>query len=433
MELTATGDNMLTRLLSGADDERIGLGELTETLDELGEIGSVLDLDGDTHDGGDGVLHDLDAMSLIAIRDGSLLHQVLVNTDETDGVTARHISDSLDLAAHHEDGPLDVLDVEVVSGAWEVVRSHDSDLLAGLDGTTEDSAESVEATLVVGGHHLGDEDHKSTVLVTVLDGLATGIVDGSFVKVCSSVSLGSLGGGQLEDDHLKKGIGGIDPLLEDALEEILLSLLLLLGLEDDVEGIKHFPDGVEVVGHDVSGDLDDGAHDELDEASLERLAGVILLSGLELLLAGVVEVVTPEFGHELLSVELELLRVGHGEAGEGEGPTEEGGTEGDGTVGGVDLLGLAHILALVGGDDDVGVLDDTAEGLVHGLTIDLELEDTSVNLVDHHDGLDLLGEGLSEDGLGLHADTFDVIDDDEGTIGDTEGSSDFRGEIDVTW
>jgi hypothetical protein len=32
---------------------------------------------------------------------------------------------------------------------------------------------------------------------------------------------------------------------------------------------------------------------------------------------------------------------------------------------------------------------------------------------------------LSKDGLGLDGDTFDIIDDDEGTICDSEGGGDF--------
>jgi len=57
--------------------------------------------------------------------------------------------------------------------------------------------------------------------------------------------------------------------------------------------------------------------------------------------------------------------------------------------------------------------------LIHGFTINLEFEDTSVNLVDHEYGLDLFGKSLTEDSLGLDANTFDVIDDDKGTISDT--------------
>jgi hypothetical protein len=55
----------------------------------------------------------------------------------------------------------------------------------------------------------------------------------------------------------------------------------------------------------------------------------------------------------------------------------------------------------------------------------LELKDTSVNLVDEEDGLDLLTECLTEHGFGLDADTLDVIDDDECTVSDTEGSGNF--------
>jgi len=367
------------------------------------------------------------------IGDGTLLHEVLIDTDETDSVTARNIGDSLDLAAHHEDGSLDVLDVEIVSGSWDVVGSHDSDLLASLDGTTEHSTESVESTLIVSGDHLGDEDHEGTVLVTVLDGLTAGILDGTFVEHGGSVGLSSLGGGELHDDHLEEGLGGVDPLLVNSLEKILHSELLLFGLEDDVEGLEHLPDGVEVAVHDVTAKHNDGLHDELDEASGELLALGTFGVGGELLKGRVEVVVAPEFLHELITGELELLGISGGKSGEGEGPTEESGTESDGTGGGVDLLGLAHVLELVSTDDDIGVLDDLVEGLVHGLAIDLELKDTTIDLVDHHDGLDLLTEGLSEDGLGLDADTFDVIDDDEGAIGDTEGSGDFRGEINVTW
>jgi hypothetical protein len=362
-----------------------------------------------------------------------LFHEVLINTDETDSVTAGDIGDSLDLTSHHEDGSLDVLDIEVVSGSRKIVGSHNSDLLTSLDGTGEDTTESVESSLIVGGHHLGDEDHEGTVLVTVLDGLTARILNGALVKHGGSVSLSHLGGRKLHDDHLKESFSGVDPFLENSLEEILLSELFLLSLEGDLEGLKHLPHRIEVIVHDVSAKLNDRSHDELHEASLELFAISIFRGSLELLGSSIEVVVTPEFLHESGTIELEFLGIGRGKSGEGEGPTEESGTEGDSTVGGIDLVGLSHVLELVGGDDNVGVLDNSLEVLIHGLTIDLQLEDTSVDLVDHHDWLDLLSEGLTENSLSLHADTFDVIDDDEGTISDTKGSSDLRREVDVTW
>ena len=62
------------------------------------------------------------------------------------------------------------------------------------------------------------------------------------------------------------------------------------------------------------------------------------------------------------------------------------------------MLGLSHIVALVGGDDDISVLDDSLEVLIHVLSFDLELEDSSVDLVNEEDWLDLLSKGLSKHG-----------------------------------
>jgi hypothetical protein len=88
------------------------------------------------------------------------------------------------------------------------------------------------------------------------------------------------------------------------------------------------------------------------------------------------------------------------------------------------LLALTHIIGLIGGDDNISVLNDTLELLIHVLTLDLEFEDTSVNLVDEEDWLDLLTESLSEHSLSLYADTLDVIDDDESTIGNSQSGGD---------
>lgn len=109
----------------------------------------------------------------------------------------------------------------------------------------------------------------------------------------------------------------------------------------------------------------------------------------------------------------------------------ETGAEGDGAPVGVDL-DITKRLVEVGGDDDVDGLDGTREGLVQILLGDLELEKSTVDLVDDNDGLDALTKGLAEHSLGLHADTLDGVDDDESTVGDTEGSSDLGGEINVT-
>ena len=107
------------------------------------------------------------------------------------------------------------------------------------------------------------------------------------------------------------------------------------------------------------------------------------------------------------------------------------GTEGDGTLLGVDL-DITENLVEVGGDDDVDGLDGTREVLVKVLLAELELEKSAVDLVDDKDGLDALTKSLTEHSLGLNADTLDGVDDDEGTVSDTESGSNLRREINVT-
>jgi hypothetical protein len=107
------------------------------------------------------------------------------------------------------------------------------------------------------------------------------------------------------------------------------------------------------------------------------------------------------------------------------------GTEGDGALLRVHL-DITKGLVVVGGDDDVDGLDDTREVLVQILLAELELEKSTVDLVDDDDGLDALTKSLTEHSLGLDAHTFEGVDDDESTIGDTESGSDLGREVNVT-
>lgn len=86
----------------------------------------------------------------------------------------------------------------------------------------------------------------------------------------------------------------------------------------------------------------------------------------------------------------------------------------------------------VSGNNDIDGFNGLGERLVSFLGVELEFKHSTIELVHHENGLDTFTESLTQDGFGLDANTFDAIDDDEGTISNTEGSSDFRGEIDVT-
>ncbi|KAI2474598.1 Elongation factor 2 [Pyrenophora tritici-repentis] len=133
----------------------------------------------------------------------------------------------------------------------------------------------------------------------------------------------------------------------------------------------------------------------------------------------------PETLHHLVLVNTEFLSIPVGELADGESPAVKTGTKGNGTLLGVDL-DITKSLVEVGSDDDVDGLDDTGEVLVQVLLGKLELEKSTVDLVDDDDGLDTLTKSLAQDSLGLDAHTFDGVDDDESTVSDTESSSDLR-------
>jgi hypothetical protein len=63
----------------------------------------------------------------------------------------------------------------------------------------------------------------------------------------------------------------------------------------------------------------------------------------------------------------------------------------------------------------------------------LQFKHASINLVHKQDWLDSLLKGLSEHSLSLDSATFNAINNNQCTIGNSEGSSDLRREIDVTW
>jgi len=431
VKLTGTGNNVLTGLGGETLDNWVGLGKTLETLDELWKIGGVLWANGLLDNRGDGVLHHLDVVGDLVIGNGTGLKNVGVDTDDTDGVTTWDIVDGLGLTSHHDGDTLDVLDVKVLLLAREVVRSHDAGLLASLDLTGENATEGDETGVVRGWHHLGDVNHESTIWVTFLHGLATGVIDRSLVESLGTVGLGLGWGWEVKGDHLEERLGGWEPLAHDGLDERLLHEVLLIGGESNTDHVDELGVLLLVVVHDELEHLEDWLEDELTETTDKRLAGGVgtlllgPLTGLD-----VEEVVTPHLLHELLRVSLELGGVEVRKVVEGECPGLETGTESDGAKVREDLA-VTEGLVVVGCNDDVGVLKDLDEVEVGVLKLGLELENDAVHLVNHDNWLDTLLEGLTEHGLGLHTDTLDTVHDDEGTISDTESGGHLGGEVNV--
>jgi hypothetical protein len=239
--------------------------------------------------------------------------------------------------------------------------------------------------------------------------------------------LGGNGGWKVDDNHFEERVTGGQELLHDTLEQRLALEVSLVTDKLEVELLEKGGDLVLLEVHDGVEQSEDGVEDKLVEGSLSTTVG-----GLGPLLGlGVEVVVSPKLGHELSLVDTELLGVSAGELSEGEGPTVKTGTESDRSLLGVDL-DISEDGVVVGRDNDVNGLDGSAERLVQVLLGNLEFEKSSVDLVDDNNRLDSLTKRLSENGLGLDTNTLDTVDDDKGTIGDSESGSDFGREIDVT-
>mmetsp|Transcript_33833 Transcript_33833/g.69070 ORF Transcript_33833/g.69070 Transcript_33833/m.69070 type:complete len:847 (+) Transcript_33833:272-2812(+) len=430
VELAGGGDDVLSGLLGVTEDHGVGLGEALHALDELGEIGGVLGLDGATDDGGDGELHGLDAVGVLLGTDGSGLEEVLIDADEGASVACRDIGDLLGVASHHDYGPLDVLDPKLGLLAGDVVGPHDADLLAGGDAAGEDAAEGVEASLVGGGDHLGDVHTEGGAFggVASADGGGGLVIKGTIVEGVDTVLLGGGGGGEFEHNHLKDGVSGREPLLHHTLEQLLANELLLIGLKLDANGLEHLLDLAMLLLHDGLKEGGDGGGDELAEGALK---GAALVGGGPDLALGVEVPITPELGHHLVLRDAELGAVGAGEALEGEGPLVEAGSEGDGALAGIDLH-VTEGLVVVHGNDHVHGLDGTAEGLVELLGRELELKEGAVHLVHHQNGPHPLLDGLTEHGLGLDAHAVNGVNHHQGTIRHTQSGRHLGREVDVT-
>lgn len=279
MQLTSTGDNVLTRLGGHGQDARIGLGQTLETFDQLGEILGVLDLDGTLDDGGDGELHDLEVMGSVRSGKSTRLEQELIDTNETDNVTSRHVVNGLDLAAHHENGTLNGLDEQVLLLAGDVVGALNADLETGTDGTGEDTAEGVESTLIGCGNHLGDVQHERALGIAVTDTNGGSIVKRSLVQSLSTVLLGSDGRRKVENHHFQQGVGSGQESSHDDLEQLLALLLAVISVQLEVEFLKKRGDLIVLEVHDGIEDLEDGVQDELVESTLKLLAFVCAVLG----------------------------------------------------------------------------------------------------------------------------------------------------------
>mmetsp|Transcript_14452 Transcript_14452/g.20088 ORF Transcript_14452/g.20088 Transcript_14452/m.20088 type:complete len:801 (+) Transcript_14452:187-2589(+) len=429
MQLTGTGNNVLTRLSNGTNNTRVRLRKTFQTLNKLGEITSRLGLNSNTHNRGDRELHDTDNRSILVIGDGTTLQKVLINTDKTNGVTTRTVVDRLSVTSHHQNSSLDGLEEEIGLSSLFVVRTQNSDLLSSLNTSREDTSESIKSTLVVGGHHLGDVHHKRTIRITVSDTLGSFILHITSVQVLDTVFLGNNRGRKMQNDHLKKSITSREKLTHDSLQKRLANLVSLFKSQLNTELFDHLLVLGLLIHHDVGEKLLDWLEDKLAPSTLELLS--ILGGNLDPLLGSRVKVVlSPHLLHQTVLLGTELLRIHTSELGQSESPSMKTRTESNSSLSGVNQ-NVSELVVTVSSDDDVDVLNNLVEGLVTVFWLILQLKEDTVHLVDHKNGLHTLTKSLTQHSLGLDTDTLDTIDNNQSSVSDTKSSSNFRGEIDV--
>ena len=427
VKFASTGNDVLTRFFHRDLDHRVRFGETLEAFDELWEVRWVLAFDSDTDDWRHGELHHLDVVGTFPRCDGSGLHEELVNTDETADVAGWARFNGLDVSPHHQVDTLDLLEEQIVLLARNVVRAHNSDL-GGGHGAGVHTAESVETALVVGWDHLRHVHHQDACRVAVLHRHARLVVGWAFVEVLGTVLTGGDRGRQVNRDHLQQSVASWEPLSDHGLHQRLAFEFGFVLRELDFELGDELGGLFLVKVHHGIKEGEDWRQDELAVATGVAVATALVpLTGL-----CVVELVTPESLHELGDLDLELGRVHFGKLLQGVRPAVEAGTETNRAVFRRDL-DFAHwtIVVTVGGDDDVDVFDDTLEGLVQVFLFELEFEQRTVHLVQEEDWLDTLADGLSKDSLGLDANAGDAVDNNEGTVGDTECGGDFRRKVNV--
>jgi len=292
VKLTSASNDVLARLRGVAQDARIRLGQTLETFDKLGKIGSVLDLDRAAHDGRDRELHDLEVVGRLAGGEGTRLEQELVNADQTNDVAGGQVINGFNLGAHHQDGTLDSLDEEIVLLARGVVGTLDADLETGADGTGEDTAEGIEATLIGGRHHLGDIQHQRAVRVAVTDTDGSLIVQRTLVEGLDTILLGRDGRREVQDHHFQQAVSSRQESTHDGFQKLLALLVAVLSGKLEVQLIKECVDLILLEVHDSIEDPEDGVEDELAKGTFKlgavsssRALGPLLGLGVEVVVA----------------------------------------------------------------------------------------------------------------------------------------------------
>mmetsp|Transcript_237 Transcript_237/g.441 ORF Transcript_237/g.441 Transcript_237/m.441 type:complete len:439 (-) Transcript_237:502-1818(-) len=438
MQLAAPGNNMFTSFSGLASNHGVGLGKFLQALHKLRKVRRVLHRHRHAHDRGYSELHRLDAARSLAVGDGTRLDQELVDANQTTGVTGRNVSHGFGVASHHDYHALNGLVEEIGFLARYVVGAQDAHLLTSANLTRKHTSERSE-TVVGTRNHLGHIHHERSTFTGVAraDGGTGFVVERAVVQRLGTVLLSSDRRREVYNDHLKNCLGGWEPLLHDMLEQRLArqGLLNFLG-EVHTYGGRHivclwYALLVQFVVHHSLEHVDNGVHDESDKRTLGARVSVNTAVGVDgervnplaLAIRGSEYPITPQLLNHLVLRGVELSGIHLGESLQGEPPLVQTGAKGNITFPRNHLP--VAVTESVGFNNHIHVLDSARHVLVNLFTIELQLKESAIDLVDHEYRSHAFRHGLSQNGTGLYSHTFNAIDNHEGTVGYAKSSSYF--------
>ena len=220
VELSHTGHQVLAGLVVDLDVQRgVGLGDDPQDLDQLGQVGHVLGLDGLRDDGLGVVSHPLVGLHVLDGGHGASGDGVL-ESGQGDDVSGLTLLDGGPVGTDHESDGLNPLGVGLSGDVEGLTLPH---------GTGEQPSDGDLSGLLV-HDDLGDHHGDLSVGVAVKHVLSERGVEVSLPDGGDTDLLGIHGVGDVVDGHLEDDVGD-----RDDLGQLLLSTLLGAELEDGVQ------------------------------------------------------------------------------------------------------------------------------------------------------------------------------------------------------
>mmetsp|Transcript_1943 Transcript_1943/g.4170 ORF Transcript_1943/g.4170 Transcript_1943/m.4170 type:complete len:441 (+) Transcript_1943:1187-2509(+) len=421
---------MLARLLHLCGEQRVGLVELPQALEHLGQLRRVERLGGDLEhrDGVEGEgPEDAGLVRALGGGDGARLDERGLDALDERPAAGGHLAHLDAVARLVEPEPRDRALGRVLLVLERVGLAEDVDRLPHFEGAREHAAEGVEGLTVGRVVHLGHVDHEEPLGVAVEHALHEWLVERA--GVCA-VDLGlgaALGRGEVRHHGVDEaGVGLAEEARDDELEHRLGVKRVLGALERQPElserRLEVSVGGGNGLRHELVERLEDELHEGARPSALRGAAAEGARLRVEVSLA-------PHAAREGVGVEARVeVGVDLGVRSEREAAVEEGRGEDHRAV----LRGEARVGASRGGvQAGVHFLDDLAHLEVGVLRRQAQLKDEAIDLVDDEHELEVVGHGVADEALAGGAEALDDVDDEEDTVREAEAGGYLIGEADV--